>query len=117
MEHFPCAFHSSDTQICTWKVRLICQSTVCFFMTVVVRESMFLQTFFSTDGAQLLSLPDKCHRSIHIPYTGCCTAIQVKCSFHCPGLATLYIIIFHLISYSTKICKSQQYAPGVIPFF
>ncbi|KAM8749968.1 uncharacterized protein AB9X84_014600 [Acanthopagrus schlegelii] len=28
------------------------------------------------DGAQLLSLPDKCHRSIHIPYTGCCTAIQ-----------------------------------------
>ncbi|XP_073330069.1 uncharacterized protein [Pagrus major] len=28
------------------------------------------------DGARLLSLPDKCHRSIHIPYTGCCTAIQ-----------------------------------------
>ncbi|XP_030284391.1 uncharacterized protein LOC115588146 [Sparus aurata] len=28
------------------------------------------------DGAQLLLLPDKCHRSVHIPYTGCRTAIQ-----------------------------------------
>lgn len=29
MEHFLCAFRSSDTQICIWKVRLIRPPTVC----------------------------------------------------------------------------------------